>query len=169
MAKKKLPFCLSHFSQLNRAGVHPDLIAVSDLALSISVVEFGIPEFGGHRTFEQQRELFNKKRTTIDGRMQISPHQVGYALDFYAIVNGKLSYSPPHLTMVANAFLQAANDCGVNLEWGGFYRGRHKIIIDDVRYGWECAHVQIKRGNYADLCTVPYNLKTDSERGVCEP
>ena len=79
MAKKKLPFCLSHFSQLNRAGVHPDLIAVSDLALSISVVEFGIPEFGGHRTFEQQRELFNKKRTTIDGRMQISPHQVGYA------------------------------------------------------------------------------------------
>lgn len=165
---KKKPFCLNTTSLINRAGVHPDLIRVSDGALGITVIEFGIPTFGGHRTFEQQRALFDKKRSIIDGRMQISPHQVGYALDFFAVVNGKPSWEPPHLTLVANALLQAANDIGVNLEWGGSFRRRFKDSIDDVRYGRECAHVQIKRSHYADLCTVPYYAENDTESGVPE-
>lgn len=139
----------------NREGVRPELIAISDLALQLSLIDFGIPESGGMRTFLQQRKLFDEKKSRADGRFKISAHQTGWALDFYAIVDGKPSWHPPHLAIVAAAFLQAASILGHPLEWGGFWSNKGKTPIDGIKYGWDCAHVQIKRAHYADVDTTP--------------
>jgi len=44
------------------------------------------------------------------------------ALDVYAYVDGAASWRPQHLATVAAAMLQAANELGVRLEWGGLWR-----------------------------------------------
>lgn len=102
-------------------GVHDDLVRVAITALAISQIDFGIPPDGGLRTAERQRELFNDRLSKADGFEKQSKHQTGRALDVYAYVDGKASWEPEHLAMVAAAMLQAANRIGIKLEWGGLW------------------------------------------------
>ena len=51
-------FRFSKTSNKRRAGVDSRLIQISDRALEISVVDFGIPNHGGIRTVEEQYRLF---------------------------------------------------------------------------------------------------------------
>jgi len=116
-------FYLSNNSKKNMAGIEQDLINVANLAIQISVVDFGIPSTGGLRTAEFQKGLCDKGLSNCDGYKDISRHQTGEALDFYAYVDGKASWDDQHLTMVAAAFLQAASILCVQLEWGGLWKG----------------------------------------------
>ncbi len=149
---------LSENSLKNREGVHPFLIEVCDLALEKSPLDFGIPKLGGVRTLEEQRKLFNEKKSLCDGRFKISPHQKGYALDFFAYVNGKPSWDHAALTMVAATFMQVATgfnyEC-LALDWGGLWK--KKKVVNGVPYGWDAGHIQIWRPNYAELDSVPKN------------
>ena len=115
-------FKLSLKSQQRREGVNPKLIEISNLALTISKVDFGIPEFGGIRTAEEQNKLFKEGKSKADGYDKKSHHQTGNALDFYAYVDGRASWQPEHLAMVAAAHLQAASILGYALEWGGNFK-----------------------------------------------
>lgn len=121
-------YALSERSKSRREGVDPRLIEICDLALHISVVDFGIPEYGGVRSAEEQNGLFLEKASKADGTTNLSNHQIkpgkkyGEALDFYAYVDGKASWEPVHLAMVACAFLQAASILGYKLEWGGLWK-----------------------------------------------
>lgn len=154
MGKKKR-FFFSENSLKNREGVKPQMVTLSNRALELSLIDFGIPKDGGFRTFEQQRTLFNDKKSLCDGRFKISPHQSGWALDFFAYVEGKASWYPPHLCAIAAAFLQAGTELGLPLDWGGFWSNKKKNAIDDVKYGWDCGHIQIVRNTYAELDTAP--------------
>ena len=116
-------FKLSKSSKKRRAGVDERLIEISDLAIKITIVDFGIPGDGGVRTAKRQKELFLDSKSKCDGYDKKSRHQSGKALDFYAYVDGKASWKPEHLTMVAAAFLQAASILGYKLEWGGLWKG----------------------------------------------
>ena len=51
---------LSTTSKQRREGIDPRLIEISDLAIQITVVDFGIPRDGGLRTAERQKERFDK-------------------------------------------------------------------------------------------------------------
>ena len=114
-------FKLSSRSKSNREGIAPSLIEISDLAIQISVVDFGHPQNAGLRTPECQNKLFLTGKSKCDGYDKLSEHQSGNALDFYAYVNGKASWEPEHLAMVAAAFLQAASILGYKLQWGGLW------------------------------------------------
>jgi peptidoglycan L-alanyl-D-glutamate endopeptidase CwlK len=116
-------FNLSSKSQLNMAGVNPQLVSLVNKALEISLIDFGIPNDGGLRTAERQRELFNQKLSKLDGFTKKSKHQSGKAIDFYAFVDGKASWAPEHLSLVACAFLQAASQLGIKVQWGGLWKG----------------------------------------------
>lgn len=116
-------FRLGQNSLNNRAGVDPRLIEISDRAIQISVIDFGIPSSGGMRTVEDQAKLFTEGKSKCDGRVNLSYHQSGRALDVYAYVDGKASWDEGHLTKVAAAMLQAASELGYRLEWGGFWTG----------------------------------------------
>jgi peptidoglycan L-alanyl-D-glutamate endopeptidase CwlK len=129
-------FKLSDRSKGNRIGVRNELIEISDRAIEITMVDFGHGTDSGMRTAERQKELYDKGLSKADGYINKSNHQTGDALDFFAFVDGKASWEPLHLAMVASAFLQSASELGYVIEWGGLWRGRDKI------HGWDMPHIQ---------------------------
>lgn len=114
-------FKLSNNSRNNRAGVDPRLIEISDRAIQLSIIDFGIPSSGGLRTTEDQAALFTAGKSKADGRTHKSYHQTGRALDVYAYVDGKASWEKEHLAIVAVAMMQAAAELGDKLQWGGLW------------------------------------------------
>lgn len=107
----------------NMSGINIDLRRVADRAIQITKIDFGIPETGGVRTAEQQNALHKSGASPFcDGYENRSKHQDGNALDFYAYVDGKASWEPEHLAQVACAFLQAANELGIKIKWGGLFK-----------------------------------------------
>jgi len=137
-----MTFSLSARSRRRREGVNPRLIEINDLALTLSPIDFGIPNHGGLRTSEEQNGLFKTGKSKADGYVKEGYHQTGDALDFYAFVNGHASWQEDHLTMVAAAHLQAASILGYGLEWGGFWKSNK--LINGIPYGWDMAHIQLK-------------------------
>ncbi len=127
-----MTFKLSARSKNRRIGIDPRLIEISDLAITITNVDFGHPRYAGLRTTAQQRELFDAGLSGCDGTDKCSKHQDGKALDFYAYVDGKASWDEAHLTTVAAAFLQAASMLGYKLQWAGFWNN-----------SWDKPHVQL--------------------------
>jgi len=102
-------------------GINPLCIKVLNRAIQITKIDFGVPSDGGVRTAERQHELFLDKKSKCDGYDKKSQHQSGNAFDVYAYVDGKASWDMEHLSMVANAVLQAASELGVPLTWGGLW------------------------------------------------
>lgn len=115
-------FKFSKNSLLNREGVDQRLIDISNLAIQITNVDFGIPKLGGLRTVENQAALFASNKSKADGVVNKSYHQSGKALDVYAYVDGKASWSKQDLAIVACAMLQAAGELGYKLKWGGLWK-----------------------------------------------
>ncbi len=115
-------FTFSSRSRDRMVGVDARLVEIAEHALTISKIDFGIPQHGGLRTAEQQAKLYADGKSKADGYRNKSYHQTGKALDVYAYVDGKASWNEHHLAMVAAAMLQAASHYGVALEWGGLWR-----------------------------------------------
>ena len=134
-------FKFSTTSRLRMSGVNPELIEIANLAIKISVVDFGIPADGGIRTAERQKELFLAHKSKADGETHLSRHQSGDAMDFYAYVNGRASWEHDHLAIVACAFLQAASILGYKLNWGGLWSSN--TTINGIPYGWDMAHIEL--------------------------
>ena len=130
-------FKLGKSSKENRRGVDPRLIEMSDRAIELTMVDFGHGPMSGIRTAEIQNALFQDGKSKADGYTHKSNHQTGKALDFYAYVNGGASWNPSHLAMVGAAFLQAANELGYVVEWGGLWRGKDPV------FGWDMPHIQL--------------------------
>lgn len=97
-------------------GIHPDLRKVANLALKLSEVDFIITD--GLRTEAEQRELVRKKAS----RTMRSRHLTGHAIDFVALVNGKVRYDSVHMGRIAFAFKKAAKELAVPIEWGGDWK-----------------------------------------------
>lgn len=116
---------LSKGSLLHSEGVDSRLIRVRDYAIQRTIIDFGIPKFGGKRTVEDQQWLFSRvpSITQIDGTNDISDHQTGFALDFFPYVRGKVSYKIAHCALVVAAFLEGGSRLGIQLGWGGFWGG----------------------------------------------
>lgn len=114
-------FRFSRTSEARLSTVDERLQAIARRAIQISKVDFGIPEFGGLRTAEEQNVLFSRGRSQLDGYDKKSHHQTGKALDVFAYVDGQASWEREHLAMVACAMLQAANELGHKLTWGGLW------------------------------------------------
>lgn len=126
---------LSTTSIARMQGIDLRLVDIAHRGLELSPIDFGIPEYGGLRTIEQQEKLFADGKSKADGVKKLSYHQSGKALDFYAYVDGKASWNKPHMFMVATALLQAANELGHRLEWGGLWVSwqdyPHVQLVDD--------------------------------------
>ena len=111
----------------NLKGVNPILIEILERALEISSnrvdgVDFTIINTAGIRTPQQQNRLFKEGRSNADGYIKISKHQTGDALDVVPYVNGGASWDEKELLKVAVCMLQASNELGYVLKWGGFWR-----------------------------------------------
>lgn len=124
-------------------GVDPRLVQVFRQAIKVSPIDFGIPELGGLRTEEQQKELYALGRTKpgrivtkADGVNRKSRHQSGRALDVYAYVNKKASWDETHLAIIAGVILSTANRLGYKVKWGGTFGSSNFK-------GWDTPHFEI--------------------------
>jgi peptidoglycan L-alanyl-D-glutamate endopeptidase CwlK len=116
-------------------GVSCKLVEIAHLALELSPIDFGIPDTGGLRKAPEQNGMYLNQKSKCDGYKKRSRHQDGEALDVYAYVDGAASWDEGHLTVIACAFLQAANTLGYRIEWGGYFGDT----------GWDKPHYQIAR------------------------
>lgn len=135
-------FSLSAASKRNREGVDNKLIIVGDRAIQITLVDFGYGPDSGLRYAERQYALYSEGKSRADGYNKKSAHQSGRALDFYAFVDGRASWEPEHLAMVACAHLQAASELGIRVKWGGLWSQKNPPA-NGVHYGWDMPHIEL--------------------------
>lgn len=133
-----MPYSLSTKSKENRKGIDSRLIEISDLAITLTLVDFGHGNTSGLRLAQVQHKLFLDGKSKADGYDKLSKHQSGKALDFYAYVNGGASWKRNHLAMVGAVFLQSASMLGYKVSWGGLWSSKSHNI-----YGWDMAHIEL--------------------------
>lgn len=133
---------LSSSSKRHREGINPKLIEISDLAIQLTLVDFGHGPHSGVRSAEEQHSLFMDKKSECDGYEKVSNHQSGNALDFYAYVV-RASWKHEHLAMVACAFFQAASILGYKIKWGGLWKSIAPETVNGMTYGWDMPHIEL--------------------------
>jgi peptidoglycan L-alanyl-D-glutamate endopeptidase CwlK len=134
-----MTFILGNASLKHRDGVDPRLIEIDDLAITLTLVDYGHGPFSGLRTTADQVYLHSTGASPhCDGVKVKSRHQLGIALDSYAYVDGKASWEPEHLAMVGAAQLQAASMLGYRVKWGGLWKKKTGGI-----YGWDMPHLEL--------------------------
>jgi len=105
----------------NLSGVHPDLVAVVKLAISITEQDFTVIE--GIRNINRQRELYKAgKSTTMNSR-----HITGHAVD---MVPWPVDWNDlERFEVMSEAMKQAAEELDIPIVWGGdwksFYDAPH--------------------------------------------
>ena len=117
-----MTFQLGTNSINNMSGIDERLISITELAITLTNIDFGIPNTGGLRSTEDQAKLFTSGVSKADGRTNKSYHQTGKAVDVYAYVDGKASWDKLHLSLIAAAMLQASSQLGFELKWGGLWK-----------------------------------------------
>ena len=114
-------YSLGTRSKQNLSGVHPDLVAVVKLAITITEQDFTVIE--GIRNINRQRELVKAgKSTTMNSR-----HITGHAVD---MVPWPVDWDDlERFEVMAEAMKQAAGDLDIPIVWGGdwksFYDAPH--------------------------------------------
>lgn len=129
-------FKLSQRSLSRLDGVDDKMVELAQRAISKSPIDFGIPTSGGFRTPEDQRELFNAKKSKCDGYDKKSRHQSGKAFDVFAYHLGVASWDKVHLAMIAGVILSEAKDMGLNVVWGGTFGSKDF-------HGWDACHFEL--------------------------
>ncbi len=142
---------ISHFhfgarSRREMAQMHPDLVRVNEMALSISPVDWGV--FDGFRTAADQNELYRRKASQLDGYKRKSKHQLqpdGYvhATDNVPWINGKWQWDWEAIYEIADAMVFAARSLDVTLRWGGCWQ-----VVNDLTgspENWVAEYVKRRR------------------------
>lgn len=109
-------FRLSERSLSRLQGVHPHLVAVVKLAITLTPVDFVVTE--GLRTIDRQRQLLKIGAT----RTLRSRHLTGHAVDLAPWAVGTVRWDWPLFHKIAPAMKQAAADLGIPIEWGGDWK-----------------------------------------------
>ena len=111
------------------SGVHPDMVAVVEKAITITGVDFSVIE--GLRSAERQRHLLDEgKSTTMNSR-----HITGHAVDMvpYPVDWNDLE----RFEIMAKAMKEAADELSVSIVWGG-----------DWKSFYDAPHFELNRNNY---------------------
>jgi peptidoglycan L-alanyl-D-glutamate endopeptidase CwlK len=109
-------FHLSTRSYDKLQGVHPDLVRVVELAITLTDVDFAVTE--GLRSPKRQKELLAAGATTTLN----SRHITGHAVDLVAYVGNKIAWDWPLYHQIADAMKLAAQQLHVPIVWGGDWK-----------------------------------------------
>ena len=111
-----MSYVLGKRSKQRLEGLHADLVAVVELAITKTSIDFTVLE--GMRTVERQRELVAKgASTTMNSR-----HLDGHAVDLGAYVDGTVRWDWPLYHKIADAMKEAALELQVDMDWGGDWK-----------------------------------------------
>jgi peptidoglycan L-alanyl-D-glutamate endopeptidase CwlK len=115
-----MSYKLSRRSLDKLEGVDESLVAVVNMAITLTKIDFGVIQ--GLRTVEQQKELVAKGAS----QTMKSKHLEGRAVDLMAYINGRGSWELNVYDEVADAMKEAAKALGVKIRWGAAWH------IDDI-------------------------------------
>lgn len=127
----------SRRSLANLEGVHPDLRRVCDRAIELCAAEdidFIITD--GYRTIEEQRRFVDEGKS----KTMRSRHLGGFAIDYVALVDRRVTYDMEAMAQVAAIFKRAAADVGVPIKWGG-----------DWKTFKDTPHIELDKRSYPDV------------------
>ena len=113
---------MDKLSEQKLKRVKADLVSVVKRAFEISP-PFTVVQ--GNRTQAEQNALYAQGRTkpgNIVTWTKNSKHIGGNAIDFAALVNGKISWNDKLYPQIAAAFKRAAKELKVGIEWGGDWK-----------------------------------------------
>ena len=98
------------------SGVHPDLVAVVQLAIQLSDIDFQVIE--GVRSKARQEQLVKAGASkTLNSR-----HLTGHAVDLAALVNDSIRWDWPLYFKIADAMKKASSQLKIKIVWGGDWR-----------------------------------------------
>ncbi len=114
-------FKLSARSKKRLADAHPDLRAVIERAIQITMVDFTVLEV--KRSLTRQKELVAAGSSwTLDSRhLPGKKTKLVHAADLGAYVNGSIDWAWPNYYVIAKAVQQAARELSIPIRWGGVW------------------------------------------------
>ena len=113
-------------SKQRLVGVHPDLVKVVALAITMTPQDFTVLE--GVRTVEKQREYVRTGASqTMDSRHLKGPQGYGRAVDLAAWVAGGVRWEWALYPPIADAMRRAAIQLGIPVRWGGGW-----VLLNDL-------------------------------------
>lgn len=125
-------------SLMNLEGIHPDLRRVCDRAIELAEQEDDLDFIitDGCRTIEEQKVFVATGRS----KTMRSRHLGGFALDYVALVGGRVTYADEPMGRIAELFKEAARELGIPIRWGGDW----KSFKDQP-------HIELDKGSYPDV------------------
>ena len=121
-----MSYVLGKRSKERLEGVHPDLVAVVERAITISNVDFTVLE--GVRTKERQKGLYAKGASkTMNSR-----HITGHAVD---LAPWPISWEKEEFIPIVKAMRQAAEELGID-------------VVHGHDWGWDSPHHELSRKTY---------------------
>lgn len=142
--------------------VNKYLKMAAEAAIAESKIDISIAEWGGLRTAEYQKELYDKGWSKADGTSKKSNHQLtdedgkSKALDLCAYYKGKQNWNKERLVYIAGLMLKNFETFkenkripqGVFIHWGGWW----SIDKDEDGLSWDKPHFEIKNKPQKILC-----------------
>lgn len=115
-------FQLSPRSLSRLVGVHPDLVAIVQLAIQRTLVDFTVVE--GSRTIAQQRENVAKGASqTLASYHLPQADGLSHAVDLAPLIGGAIPWSNwQAFADLAQMVKACAAELGVPVEWGGDWK-----------------------------------------------
>lgn len=126
-------------SKKKLTGVLPKVQELAKRALKYSTVDFSVID--GLRSAAEQRAMYDKGASELDGTMKISDHQTGCAIDVVPYVKGMDIWDVKDPVVAATwleiyrAFGRAAMKLGIQLELGLYY---------NIGGGRDYPHISVK-------------------------
>ena len=112
-----MAFNLSNRSRRKLEGVHPDMVAVVETAITLTKVDFGVTY--GVRTVEEQEKLVASGRSqTMKSKHLIQDSGYSHAVDVVAYDGSDVVWEINVYDDICDAFKQAAEEKGVAIKWG---------------------------------------------------
>lgn len=113
-----MSYSLSNKSLSRLEGVHPHLVTIVKLAITLTDQDFLVLE--GLRTVERQKKLVARgASTTMNSRHIKAANGYGHAVD---LAPYPISWDWARFYPIADAMKQAASQLGTSLEWGGDWK-----------------------------------------------
>lgn len=108
--------------------------------INYTPADFCIIPDGGFRTYEQQKEKFDRGASKCDGKIKISSHQYGQAVDLVPWIDGKPQWNRDSALYISGAFVVFCRIRGVDVTSGADWNGDGLLKGDS----WDPCHIQIK-------------------------
>jgi peptidoglycan L-alanyl-D-glutamate endopeptidase CwlK len=107
--------------------------------IKITTIDFCILKTGGLRTAKQQKVLFKKGYSQLDGYKYKSRHQLGLAVDLVPWVRGKASWGTKECFLLAGEFKMFCLMQGVQLISGADFNNDGDLTGDS----WDPCHHEL--------------------------